>query len=186
MRLTSDSGRKRKQVHAARRRAGVGRECDHRNAARARDLSRRLHRLREERPENDLGAFVDRSLRGLLRAERGAAVVLDQELDIRRIEFGDRELGGIFHRLRDKAGIAGSRQRQDETDLDRAASDRAALRLGRRQLLARARPGPCRPLSGAGGQREDRAGDEAGSHCLRSRDRDKLRTTQCPEHGQFP
>ena len=39
--------------------------------------------MREQRPDDDLGAFRERLLRRLLRAARGAAVVLHQKLDVR-------------------------------------------------------------------------------------------------------
>ena len=62
--------------------------------------------------------------------KRQAVVVLDQELDIGILEFRQRHLGGILHRLGGDAGIAGSRQRQDQADLDLAGADRERL-LGR-------------------------------------------------------
>ena len=52
------------QIDAARGDVGVGRERDHRNVALARDCADRADRLREQRAEDDLGAFVDRLLRG--------------------------------------------------------------------------------------------------------------------------
>ena len=51
-------------------------------------------------------------------AVRIAGVVLDQKLDIRIGEFGERHLGGVAHRLRREPGIARRRQRQDQRDLD--------------------------------------------------------------------
>ena len=95
----------------------VGRERDHRHAARAGDLLGARHRMREQRPEEDLGAFIDRLRRRLLSAGRGAAVVLDHELDVGAAELGERHLGGIAHRLAGDAGIAASRERQDYADL---------------------------------------------------------------------
>ena len=102
------------QIDAARGDAGVGRERDHRNVAGARDRADRAHRLREQRTDDDLGAFVDRLLRGELRALRRAGVVLHQQLDVRFLEFGERHFGGVLHRLRGDAGIARRRQRQDQ------------------------------------------------------------------------
>ena len=92
----------------------------------ARDRADRLHRLREQRAEDDLGAFVDRLLPPPARAVRIAAIVLDQQLDVRIVEFGEREFGGVLHRLRREPGIAGRRQRQDQRDLDLASADLAA------------------------------------------------------------
>ena len=60
------------QIDAAAGDAGIGRERDHRNAARARQLRGRRHRRREQRTENDLGALVERLLRRL--AARPAAL----------------------------------------------------------------------------------------------------------------
>ena len=71
------------EIDAAAGDARIGRERDHRYAARARQLRGRRNRQRKQRTENDLGAFVERLLRALLRALRAAAVVLDQELDVR-------------------------------------------------------------------------------------------------------
>ena len=76
----------------------------------------RADRLREQRPDDDLGALGERLLRGGLRALRIAAVVLHQQLDVRVLEFGQRHLGRVLHRLRGDAGIAGRRQRQDQRD----------------------------------------------------------------------
>ena len=76
-----------------------------------------------------------RLLRALLRALRAAAIVLDQKLDVRVLEFRQRHLGGVLHRLRGDAGIAGRRQRQDQPDLDLAVA-------GDGRLLRRTRPAP--------------------------------------------
>jgi len=62
--------------------------------------------LRKQRTENDFRAFVERLLRALLGTLRIAGVILDQELDVRILEFRQRHLGGILHRLRGDAGIA--------------------------------------------------------------------------------
>ena len=43
------------------------------------------------------------------------------------LEFRQRHLGGVLHRLRGDAGIAGGRQRQDQADLDLAGADRVRL-----------------------------------------------------------
>ena len=45
------------------------------------------------------------------------------------LEFRQRHLGGVFHRLRGDAGIARRRQRQDQADLDLAVTDRLRLLL---------------------------------------------------------
>ncbi len=71
------------EIDAAAGDARIGRERDHRYAAGAGQLRRRRNRQREQRAEDDLGAFVERLLRALLRALRAAAVVLDQKLDVR-------------------------------------------------------------------------------------------------------
>ena len=59
----------------------------------------RAHRLREQRADDDLGALVDRLLRAGLRALRRAGVVLHQQLDVRVLEFGERDFRGVLHRL---------------------------------------------------------------------------------------
>ena len=112
------------QIDAARRDAHVGRECDHRHAAGARHLADRLNRLREQRPDDDLGAFAQRLLRRLRRAAGRAGVVLHQKLDVGAVELGERHLGGVLHRQRGDAGVAAGRQRQDQRDLDLAGADR--------------------------------------------------------------
>src|SRR5437764_194890 len=64
---------------------------------------------------------------------RAAPIVLDQELQVRTVEFGERQFRGVLHRLRRKARVAGRRKRQDEPDLDLARADRGpGLRGGRR------------------------------------------------------
>ena len=83
--------------------------------------------MREQRPDDDLGALGERLLRRLLRAAGGAAVVLHQKLDVGAVEFGQRHLGGVLHRLRHGAGVAAGRQRQDQADLDGAGADRGGL-----------------------------------------------------------
>ena len=117
------------EIDAASGDAGIGRERDHRNAARARQLRGRRHRQRKQRTQNDLRAFVERLLGDLLRALRAAAVILDQKLDVRVLEFRQRHLGGVLHRLRGDAGIAGGRKRQDQADLDLPGADRKRLLL---------------------------------------------------------
>jgi hypothetical protein len=95
----------------------------------------------EDRPENDLRAFLDGLVGRRLRALRGAAVVLDEQLHVRRLELGQRHFGGVLHRLRGCAGIAGGRHRQQQRDLDgprTGGSDRrlldAADRCARQRL----------------------------------------------------
>ena len=82
---------------------------------------------REQRPKNDLRAFIHRLLGRLLRTLRAGAVVLHQQLDVRALEFDQRQLGGIAHRLRGDARIARARQRQNQSHLDRAGADRRRL-----------------------------------------------------------
>ena len=55
-------GQEAQQIDAAPGDAGIGRERDHRNAARARQLRGRRHRGREQRTQNDLGALAERLL----------------------------------------------------------------------------------------------------------------------------
>ncbi len=111
------------EIDAARCDIGVGRKGNDRHIARARDLADEADRLRKQRPQNDLGALVERLLRAEPRRLGGAAVVLHQELDVGGIEFGERHFRGIAHRLAGNAGIAGRRQRQDESRLDLAGAD---------------------------------------------------------------
>ena len=82
--------------------------------------------LREQRPENDLRALVDRLL--AQPAARSAALPASSFTSSWMsglVEFRERQFGGILHRLRGEAGIATGRQRQDQRDLDLAAADRA-------------------------------------------------------------
>ena len=129
-----------------RRRSPAGSSGDRRRAMRrwhrskmrspeccgARDLADRADRLGKQRPEDHLGAFIDRLLRRGLRGLRRAGVVFDQELDIRVLEFVERHFGGILHRLRGDAGVAGRRQRQDQRDTNLPRAER-----GRRRRFAR-------------------------------------------------
>ena len=154
------------EIDAAAGDAGIGREGDHRNAAGARDLRGRRNRQRKQRSEDDLGAFVDRLLGALLGALRVAAIVLDQELDVGVLEFRQRHLGGILHRLRGNAGIARRRQWQDQADLDLAvAGDRRLLRRSRgaRRLRITERIGELTKtlLHAGAGPEQGRAEDQA-------------------------
>ena len=99
------------------------------------------NREAEQRPEDDFGALLDRLLGGSLRALRAAAVVLDQQLDVRILKFDQRELGGVAHRLRGNAGIACARQRQQQADADRAGPT-AVGSCGGRPSGGRRSPGP--------------------------------------------
>ena len=115
--------------------------------------------MREQRTENDLGAFVDQLLRRLLRARRAAAVVLHQKLDVRIVEFTQRQLGGVAHRLRGHAGIAGRAERQDESDLDLPLPDLGAGlllrgRLRGEEIAAGDSAAGARHQRKSGGQRE--------------------------------
>ena len=90
----------------------------------------RGHRWAEQRPEDNFGAFLDRGLRRGSRALRGAAIVLHDELDIGRAEFREREIGGVFHGLRDGARIAARAERQNERDARRRSAERRRLDAG--------------------------------------------------------
>ena len=96
---------------------------------RARQLRGRRHRGREQRAQNDFRALADRLLGDLLGALRAAAVILDQKLDVRILEFRQRHLGRVLHRLRGDAGVAGGRERQDQADLDLPVANRQRLLL---------------------------------------------------------
>ena len=87
-------------------------------------------RLREQRPDDDLGAFVERLFRGRPRAVRRAGIVLHQQLNAGvGVKFRERHLRRVAHRLTGEAGIAGRRQRQNERNLDLAGTERC-LRPG--------------------------------------------------------
>ena len=68
------------QIDARGRHIGVGRKRDDRDVARPRHLPDDADRLRKQRPEDDLGAFVERLLGAEPRRLGGAAVVLQKEL----------------------------------------------------------------------------------------------------------
>src|SRR6185312_752885 len=93
-------GQEAEQIDATSGHARIGRERDHRNAARARQLRGRRHRGGEQRAQNDFRALAERLLGHLLGALRTAAVILDQKLDVRTLEFRQRHLGRVLHRLR--------------------------------------------------------------------------------------
>src|SRR6185437_6598447 len=104
-----------------------------------------------------------RLLRGLARALRIAAVILDQKLDVWILEFRERHLGGVLHGLRGHAGI-GRRRRPSAVEAVRraraeAAASRMGLRTGRGSAARRSRPkaggrrGPDQSLS-AGSRQE--------------------------------
>ncbi len=144
-----------------------------------------LDRFREQRADDDFGAFVDRLLRAGLRALRRAAVVLHQQLDVRILEFGERHIGGVFHRLRGDAGIALRRQRQDQADADLARAERGAGRL----LAAIARGGvllknsellPAQAVSTAAAA----ATPSAAHSRRRPRDSRSPSTAPLPHHGR--
>jgi len=78
------------------------------------------------------GTFVERLLGSLLRALRIAGVVLESEAGYWDSGIGQRHLGGVLHRLGRDAGIARSRQRQDQSHLDLSGA-------GHDRLLRRAR-----------------------------------------------
>ena len=131
------------QIDTAAGDARIRREGDHRDVAATRDLRGTRHRKAEQRPEDDFRALIDRLLRRALRALRAAAVVLDQELDVRALELDQRQFGGVAHRLRRNAGIARARQRQEQPDADRPGADRGRLlrRTGGRRRRTRPWPG---------------------------------------------
>ncbi len=148
------------QIDAAGGDIGVGREGDDRDIARTRHLADEADRLRKQRAENDLGALVERLLSGEPRGFGGAAVVFHQELDIGIVEFRNRHLGGIAHRLAGDAGIARRRQRQDQAGLDLAGADGRARR--RLRALRRRRRRQVLGISGAPGQQRAGGGQQAG------------------------
>ena len=137
---------------------GVSREGNDRDIARAGELAHRSDGERKQRPENDLRAFIKRLLRRLLRAGSSAPVVLDDELNIRAVEFRKCHLGGVAHGLRSHSGVPGRRERQDETGLDLAGAD-----IGRR--LRRSAGGRARQqvldgkVAGAAGCQQRRSDD---------------------------
>ena len=130
------------EIDAARRDAGVGRERDHRNVAGARHGADGANRLRKQRTDDQLGAFVERLLSRELRALRRTGVILHEQLDVGIFEFVERHFGGVLHRLRGDAGIALRRQRQDQPDANLAAADiiaglrRRFGRLARKDVAA--------------------------------------------------
>ena len=129
---------KAQQIDAGRSDIGVGRKGDDRHVARPRHLPDDADRLRKQRSEDDLGSLVERLLCGEPRRLGGTAVILHQKLDVGRIEFGERHFRRVAHRLAGNAGIAAGRQRQDESNLDLAGSNRR-----RRAAL------PCSAAAGA-------------------------------------
>ena len=175
-------GQEAQQVDAARGHIGVGRERDHPDIARARELPDRTDGEREQGSEDDLGAFVERLLGGLLRARRAAAVVLHQQLDVGIVEFRERHLGGIAHRLRGHRRVAARRQRQDQADLDLALAD-TGRRLRRRRRLRAGNEIADRKTARAAGQQDRRR--EGGEPCgAWSRGRRGSRR-QYSEHGRL-
>jgi hypothetical protein len=117
-------GKKAEQINAARRHVGVGGKGDHRDVARARHLADDADGLREQRAEDQFAAFVDRLLGRKPRTIGRAGVILDQKLDIRGVEFGERHFGGVAHGLTGDAGIPASRQRQNERNPHLAGAKR--------------------------------------------------------------
>ena len=87
------------------------------------------------------------------------AVILDQELDVGILEFGQRHLGRVLHRLRGDAGVAGGRERQQHPDLDLPGADRERLlrRSGRSGVLGRSE----RVLRAGARAKQGRAENEA-------------------------
>ena len=116
------------EIDAARRDIGVGRERDHRHAARPRDLADSADRLREQRADDDRGAFGERLLRRLLRACGVPPSSFTRSWMFGIAEFRDRHFGRVLHRGGGNAGIA--RQRRA------AASARPARRRQARPAVA--------------------------------------------------
>ena len=117
----------------------------------------RRHRGREQRAQNDFRALAERLLGDLLRALRAAAVILDQKLDVRILEFRQRHLGRVLHRLRGDAGIAGGRERQDQADLDLPGADRERLLLRACGSLGLGRSERVRNLAAGAGAEQRRS-----------------------------
>src|SRR5262249_5262602 len=128
----------------------VGRKRDHPHIARSCELPDRRYRMCEDRSENDLATLVERLLRSLLGAGRAAAVVLEQKLQIRNVELGERHFGGVAHRGTGGAGVTGGGQRQDEPDLDLTLADTAGGSRGRGRR--RTAKDVARRVPAAGGQ----------------------------------
>ena len=173
-------GKKAQQIDPARGDVAVGRERDHRHVARPRGPADRTDREREQRAQDDLGAFVERLLRRLLRTRRAAAVVLHQQLEIRVVEFRERHLGGVAHGLRRHRRVAACGQRQDETDLDLAFADigRGLGRPAGRGAGPKVTQGK---VPGTAGQHGD--GCQGGEPRGRRARRPRTEGLQCSEHG---
>ena len=123
-------GQEAQEIDAAAGHAGIGRERDdRRRRGRASAARSPEPTAANSGPRMISAPSLERLLGALLRALRAAAIVLDQELDVGILEFRQRHLGGVLHRLRGDAGIAGGRQRQDQADLDLPGADRERLLL---------------------------------------------------------
>lgn len=124
-------GEEGEQVHSSRGHRRVGRKGDDGPVGGARHLPSRLNRGCEERPEDEFRPFRDRGLCRVARALRRAAIVLDEDLDVRVLELGKRQFGGIAQRVGGDRARTFPAQRQDQPDLDAPGADRvAARRLG--------------------------------------------------------
>ena len=87
------------------------------------------------------------------------AVILDQKLDVRVLEFRQRHLGRVLHRLRGDAGVARRRKRQDEPDLDLPGADRKRLLLRSRGACIR-RAERIGKIAGAGARAKQRRAED--------------------------
>ena len=82
----------------------------------------------EERADDQLGAVLDRTLRGCARAVRRALGVLRHERNRRIVEIEQRKLGSLLQRLGDGGRVARAGERQKQRDLHRAGRCRHAGR----------------------------------------------------------
>ena len=136
MRLTSDSGRKLRDRRRGPPRSNRSRTQSPRCRGRAPAQPRR-NRCRNSGPRMISAPSSSACCVPCLAPCGRAGVVLDQKLDVGVLEFRQRHLGRVFHRLRRDARIACGRQRKHQTDLDLTGTDR--LRLLRRARRERNR-----------------------------------------------
>ena len=146
-------------------------------------MSDEADRLREQRPEDDLGAFIDRLLCADTCGFCGAAIVFDQKLNVRIVELGDRHFRGVAQGLTGDPGIAGSRQRQDESGFDLAGADRRGQR-GLRGL--RGRGGQILRGLRAAGQKRACGAKEAGDRAAARWPTRRALNLQLRGHGSSP
>ena len=123
------------------------------------------HRLGEQRTDDQLSAALDGILGGRASAFLRALVILDNELQARRVALEEGELGRLLQSLGNRGGLRTARQRQQHGDLDGTLGIERALggifRGHRWRSIPRHRETRCRSMRQAWRRSRRMRGHEA-------------------------